>query len=241
MKKVIGVVPKGFLFDMEKPANSDVFHLVNTYIKRVDEAGAIPMCLAPVDGRVTQEQLELCDGFIVQGGNKMWPYHFQVIHHAVTTGKPYLGICLGMQLIGRYYYLRKIVEERGMEGSVIDNIVKLYFAEKVGREVLGPNAGHNNDAPGLMTRESTEGVKHEANVVPGTTLHRLLGKQQVRGASFHSWRVEKIAEGLTVNAWSADGTDTVEGLENGSNILGVQFHPEVDDMLPELFKFLTEE
>ena len=45
---------------------------------------------------------------------------------------------------------------------------------------------------------------------------------------------------LTVNAWSVDGTDTIEGIENGSNILGVQFHPEVDDKLPEIFKFLMD-
>ena len=45
---------------------------------------------------------------------------------------------------------------------------------------------------------------------------------------------------MTVNAWALDGTGTIEGLDNGKNILGVQFHPEVDDQLPEIFKFLTE-
>ena len=29
------------------------------------------------------------------------------------------------------------------------------------------------------------------------------------------------------------------GTEYGENILGIQGHPEVDDMLPELFDFLT--
>lgn len=89
MKKVIGVVPKGILFDQEKPAISDIYQLANNYIKRVTEAGGIAVGLAPVDERISQEQLELCDGFVVQGGTQMWPYLFQTIHHAVTTGKKF--------------------------------------------------------------------------------------------------------------------------------------------------------
>ena len=89
IKKVIGVVPKGILFDQEKPAISDIYQLANNYIKRVTEAGGIAVGLAPVDERISQEQLELCDGFVVQGGTQMWPYLFQTIHHAVTTGKKF--------------------------------------------------------------------------------------------------------------------------------------------------------
>ena len=70
MKKVIGVAPKGILFDQEKPATSDIYQLGNNYIKRVTKAGGIAVGLAPVDGRISQEQLELCDGFIIQGGTQ---------------------------------------------------------------------------------------------------------------------------------------------------------------------------
>jgi GMP synthase-like glutamine amidotransferase len=33
----------------------------------------------------------------------------------------------------------------------------------------------------------------------------------------------------------------VEGTEYGENILGVQGHPEIDALLPELFTFLAEQ
>ena len=85
-----------------------------------------------------------------------------------------------------------------------------------------------------------DAAKHDVDVVPGTVLHRLLGRTEARVSSFHHWRAEDPVEELTVNAWATDGTGTIEGLDNGSNILGVQFHPEVDDLLPEIFKFLTE-
>lgn len=234
MKKVIGIIPKGVLFDMEKSCSSDMYHLVNNYVKRIEEAGGIPICLAPVDGRISPEQLALCNGFVVQGGKQMWPYHFQVIHHAVTTGKKYLGICLGMQLVHRYYAMREMVAD--MEGTVDENIIDLFYNQKKGHNLLHAVEGHRAAS---MPRGQEDVAKHDTTVVTGTILYRLLGRETVRAASFHNWRVENPVEDLTVNAWAADGT--IEGIENGSNVLGVQFHPEVDDLLPEIFKFLTEE
>jgi len=236
VKRIIGIVPKG-VYEIEKSSSSDLYHLGNNYTKRVLEAGAIPVCVTPVDGRVSPEMLELCDGFVAQGGSQMWPYHFQVIHHAVTTGKKYLGICLGMQLIHRYYAMRKMVEEMGLEGPVDEQIIDLFCNKGVGHNLLGAIEGHRKEG---MTRADTDCVKHDVDVVPGTVLHRLLGRETARAASFHNWRVEDPVEALTVNAWATDGTGTIEGIENGSNVLGVQFHPEVDDLLPELFKFLME-
>ena len=236
MKKVIGIVPKGVLFDPEKDNSSDIYHLLNNYVKRVQEAGAIPVCLAPVDGRLSPEQLEMCDGFIAQGGTKMWPYHFQVIHHVATTGKKYLGICLGMQLIHRYYAMKKMVEDMGLEGPVDENIIDLFYNKEMGHDLLHRVEGHLYRG---MTRDNTDGVKHDVDVVPGTILHRLLGREKACAASFHNYRAEDPVEALTVNAWAPDGT--IEGLENGTNILGVQFHPEIDDMLPEIFQFLLED
>ena len=238
MKKVIGVVPKGILFDQEKAATSDLYHLGNNYVKRITEAGCIAVCLAPVDGRISQEQLELCDGFIVQGGTQMWPYHFQVIHHAATTGKKYLGICLGSQLVHRYYKMRDLIAEMGLEGPLDEVMIDLFYNKEIGHNFLHRIEGHRMTG---ITREDTDCVKQDTSIVPGTILHRLLGREQIRAASFHNWRAEDPSSALTVNAWSTDGTNTIEGLENGKNILGVQFHPEVDDLLPEIFTFLTEE
>ena len=237
MKKVIGLVPKGFLFDMEKGCTSDLYHLGNNYAKRIAEAGGIPVGLAPVDGRISQEQLDMCDGFIVQGGTQMWPYHMQVVHHAVTTGKKYLGICLGMQIIHRYYTMRKMAEELGMEGPVDEAIIDLFYNQNKGHNLLHRIEGHRAEIP---LRGQEDEAKHDVSVVSGTILHRLLGRDIASGATFHNWRVEDPVEELTVNAWSVDGTNTIEGIENGSNILGVQFHPEVDDKLPEIFKFLMD-
>ena len=122
MGKIIGVVPAAILGDQTKSNMNDYYKMGNNYAKRVLEAGCVPIGMVPVDYWLTEEALDLCDGFIVQGGDEFYAYHFQVIHHAITHGKKYLGICLGEQLIYVYLELKRRVEERGYEGDLIKAI-----------------------------------------------------------------------------------------------------------------------
>ena len=46
--------------------------------------------------------LKLCNGIIFQGGNIIYPYHFQILEYAINNNIPVLGICMGNQLIGLY-------------------------------------------------------------------------------------------------------------------------------------------
>jgi gamma-glutamyl-gamma-aminobutyrate hydrolase PuuD len=62
----------------------------------------------------------------------------------------------------------------------------------------------------------------------------------MRLCTFHEKSVPSNQTLLSINAWPALGDRVVEGVEYGDNILGVQGHPEVDDLLPELFQFLAE-
>lgn len=234
MKKIIGVVPKSVLFDPTKSNMSDVYHLGNNYCKRVLDAGALPMCVTPIDNWVPEESLAMFDGYIVQGGDDYYPYHFQIVHDAVIHHKPYLGICLGEQLIYAYFALRKMVEEQGYEGDLLKAICTLLESRGPSFSVLQPVQGHRGNP---TTRGGEDAAKHDVSVVPGTILHRLMGRTSLRAASFHRLQVPPSQKLLTINAWSADGV--VEGVEYADHMLGVQFHPEVDGLLPEIFSFLT--
>ncbi len=234
MKKLIGVVPKGMLFDMEASSMTDKYELGNNYTRRVSEAGCIPVGLAPVDGWISEDILDSLDAFIVQGGTRIWPYHFQVIHHAVKRGKRCLGICLGMQLIHCYFSLREAAEETEPGGDPVRRMYERFVEENAEYRLLERVDGHYSSP---LVRGREDEVKHDLQIVPGTLLHRLVNGRSIRGATYHRWRVHDPVECLTVNARAEDGT--IEGIEYGGYILGVQFHPEVDALLPELFDFLA--
>ncbi len=218
-----------------KTSAEDQYRLCNNYIKRTVDAGGIPVGLAPCNGWLTEEALDICDGFLVQGGAEFYPYHFQVMHHAITRGKRYLGICLGEQLIYVYLKLRSIVEERGYEGDLIKAMCD-YVAEQAPDFTLQRRIdGHCYEKP---LRGKEDDGKHWIKIVPKTLMHRVLGKDRVSISSFHRLCTPTDQDLVTINAWSEKGDGVVEGTEYGENILGIQGHPEVDGTLPELFDFL---
>ena len=237
MKKLIGLVPKCKVGDPEKSCMTDYILVGHTYAERVLEAGCTPIGLAPVNGWLTEDALQACEGFLVQGGPEFYPYHFQVIHHAVTHHKKYLGICLGVQLIYAYFELKRRVEEQGYEGDLVKAICDYLDKQLNGVSLLESVSGHYADLP---ARGQEDAAKHDVNIVPGSLLHRVLGRDTMRLCTFHEKSTPPNQTLVSINAWSALGDGVVEGTEYGDNILGVQGHPEADALLPELFKFLAE-
>lgn len=237
MKKLIGLVPSSNTTNTpDTSACKDGYRLGNNYIKRIYEAGMLPIGLAPADNWIPEEALDACDAFVVQGGSEFYPYHFQVIHHAIKTGKKYLGVCLGQQLIYVYLKLVSILEEEGYEGDTVKGICEYLAKQPEGFTLQKRIPDHANLHP---LRGEEESTKHDVDVVPGTLLHKVLGRDKMRICSFHKLCTPPEQTLVKINAWSSLGDGVVEGTEYGDNILGVQGHPEADGLLPELFCFLT--
>ena len=148
-----------------------------------------------------------------------------------------LGICLGCQLIYAYFELRRRVEEQGYEGDLVKAICDYRNNQLKGASVLERVSGHYAALP---ARGQEDSAKHDVNIVPGSLLHRVLGRDTMRLCTFHNGSTPPNQTLVSINAWSALGDGVVEGTEYGDNILGVQGHPEADGLLPELFKFLAE-
>lgn len=225
MKK-IGIVPSARLFETNDPY-MDQYLFVNAYVKRVAKNGGIPLGILGEDGYLPPGVLDLCDAFLLCGGRKMWPYHIQVVEHAHRTGKKVLGICLGMQAIAAYFC---VLEERGKR-RFSGTTTELFMQMKQEKYLFTLPVAHHWDFP--LTREDMETAKHPVNIRKGSRLHALLEKEQINAATLHHYQVNGVPNGLSLSALALDGT--VEGLEFQDQMLGVQFHPEIDGELDALF------
>lgn len=230
MKKLVGIVPTARLFETDD-YYQDNYVFVNNYVLRVAENGCVPLGLLPADGRALEDSLDRCEALLLCGGGRIFPYHFQAVEHAIRHEKPLLGICLGMQAIHSYFVVADEARKRGHAGDLLS----LYEQMKREKYMFTVPVSHHWDVH--MVRGHADEAKHAIRVVPGTQLHRLVGALEVRGASMHKYRIGEPSERLVVCAYAPDGT--VEGLECGGRVLGVQFHPEVDRAFEPLFRFLT--
>lgn len=230
MGAIIGIVPTARLFDTEDPYK-DQYIFVNNYVKRILENGGAPLGVLSADGYAAVETLALCQGFLLCGGHKIWPYHLQVVEHAITQCKPILGICLGMQAICAYFRVQEEAMARAWEGGT------LALFETMKQEGFMFNLPVESHWDVAITRSNIRQTKHPVDVRPGTRLHGLLGAR-VWGATLHRYRVNGLAQGLRATAFAADGT--IEGIEGEPHIVGVQFHPEVEGEMDALFRDLIQ-
>ena len=70
---------------------------------------------------------------------------------------------------------------------------------------------------------------HPVNIETGTLLHEIIGSDQIKINSAHHQAIDKLGEGLLVNARSGEGV--IEGIERADKsgkcfLLGIQWHPE---------------
>lgn len=226
MSKTIGIVAHGGLYTTEC-TNEDRYYFGNNYTKRITECGGLPLGMLPADAELNEKAFNYCDALLISGGTALWPYQFQAVHHAVTTGKKLLGICLGMQTINSYFSSLENAKKEGLECTA----ATLF---KTPRTPLGKVDGHLH----RMIRDKEDECKHRVDLTEGSLIRKLIGADHLYGASVHKYCVTAPSKYVTVTGYAEDGT--IEVIEYKDTILGTQFHPEADDKLSSLFCWLCE-
>ncbi len=210
-------------------SGSPVVGSPETYIKAVQNAGGLPL-LIPLD--LTPPELDELfthlDGILLHGGGDIDPALFhgpahaevygidpdrdrvelQLVHQAADSGKPFLGICRGIQVINV-----------ALGGTLYTHIHDQH-----------PNALRHDCYPDFPR----DYLAHPVRVLENSSLSKILGKSTIETNSLHHQGLDRPAPRLQPVAWAPDGI--IEGVElTGHRFgLGVQWHPENLQAYPEM-------
>lgn len=84
---------------------------LNNYLNAVYKTGGIPITIAS-DNEDFLKPISGCDGVIFPGGTKWSLSEEKMLGYCLENNVPFLGICLGMQMIGNYFaYYHKLGED----------------------------------------------------------------------------------------------------------------------------------
>ncbi|GIG65798.1 gamma-glutamyl-gamma-aminobutyrate hydrolase family protein [Phytomonospora endophytica] len=190
--------------------------LPQSYVDRVTAAGGQPVILPPTGAPASL--VNVLDGLIVAGGGDVDPARYGEPAHpetgyvrdfrdeaelalvgaALDRGLPFLGICRGMQVLNVH-----------LGGSLHQHLP----------DVVG-HTGHA-PAPGQYGRIPVE-------VDAGSALAKVTGAASLEPAHYHHQALDRLGEGLSVSARTADGCVEAVELAGHPFALAVQWHPEVD-------------
>ncbi len=195
---------------------ADTYRFGNNYIKRIVDNGGIPLLIPYVDDKVIYDTLDMCDGLLLPGGNRVMASGLEIVDYFYKNNKPILGICLGMQTLGMYS-VNKDREESKRIIKVIDNGV--------------------NHWPVELYRDNNDTVVHKDYVEENTKLYDIFHRKEIMVNSVHKCTITEVGKDFMVSITSEDGL--IEGIEStldGKYVVGVQFHPEVLDQYNKIFE-----
>ncbi len=186
------------------------------YSRRLEEAGAIPLLLPPMEPPAAQDLAGSLDGLLLSGGGDLSPlyygeeprpglgevdprrdaWEFALVRAALLRRLPLLGICRGLQVMNAALG-GSLVQDLGGTGSL----------------------QHRQKAPRSQPSHSVE-------ILPRTRLSRILGEGSIAVNSFHHQAAARIAPELRKAAVAPDGV--IEALEciDDRFLAAVQWHPE---------------
>lgn len=197
------------------------------YIHAIEKAGGLPLIIPYLtDEQALTALVQSLDGLLMTGGPaiqtrmlgekpddlgetdplrlKMDALIFEVFQ---ATGKPFLGICYGMQFLNA-----------ALGGTIFADV-------------------HQNRAGTALHSNRRGATTHDVLIHPETQLRKILGTDHVMVNTRHIQAVCDVGAGLRVSATAPDGV--IEAIEDETGrLIGVQFHPEREPILPQLFEHL---
>lgn len=209
-----------------------------TYVKRIIEAGGIPIGIIFPNDEFNTDVLDLCDGFVMQGGLNIYSSNINTVHYAFLNKKPILGICMGFQTMAGYEYLRS------KYGMFTYKDVSSFFKPEDEVDFIEKKTGHDELNPFCLSK--IEKSKHMVLLDKNSKLANIFKKTYLNMPSVHSWCVKddvfvKNTIYKVVGRSEDDNIEAIESVTSNWWAIGVQFHPELEEDNLDLFKSLVNE
>ena len=216
MRPIIGITTN----HSKNEYNQTTILLNQAYASAIMQAGGVPVLIPSLIANEGWDALYArLDGVLFTGGGDISLDHFKgdphpriddvdperdtvelnMLHAAVSDGKPFLGICRGCQLVNV-----------GLGGTLYTHIPDQL-----------PNA-LDHSYPGNMRTV----LVHEVKIDEGTHIANVLGEPIVRVNSHHHQGLKDIAPSLRVAGHAPDGLVEAVELPDHPFGLAVQWHPE---------------
>ncbi|MGM0422015.1 MAG: gamma-glutamyl-gamma-aminobutyrate hydrolase family protein [Pseudomonadota bacterium] len=192
------------------------YALRQLYFDAIAVCGGLPIGL-PYDDAQMKDYINKIDGLFCPGGNyaspKSWylegeqttyddspraDYEIKLIRAALKAGKPFLGICGGMQVMAAAF-----------DAKMTGDLHQFYDTD----------INHKNGCP-------ADEFAFDIDITPGTLLSRITGNDQMKVNSAHREAVVIVPDQVKVSAISSDQIIQAIELPAYPFALGVQWHPE---------------
>lgn len=226
MKKPIIGISLSAKHEPENERNHGTFSLCWNYAECVVNAGGIPLGITPITDPAVA--FEMVDGWLIPGGDDIDPANYGQEKHEKS------------ELICPKRYSAEVALYRAIP-TEMPILGICYGCQFLNVQFGGSLHQHVPDIVGH--EEHTGGTLAKYAITEGTKLHSIVKEREVQGRSYHHQAIDRVGDGLIVNARHADGT--IEGVEApGRNwVVATQWHPErtiLDTETKRLFEAFVE-
>ncbi len=211
--------------------------ITEAYFQAILRAGGIPVLIPfEIDADKLEQLTERLDGILFSGGGDIQPSFYNgnphplvdgvdigrdqleidLLKQAIRAGKPFLGICRGLQLINV-----------ALGGSLYEDLIDQR-----------PGALRHQYAPEFPRDYLAHSVKLKEN----SQIRSLMLHPAIRVNSLHHQGIDRLAPDLRASSYAPDGLIEAVELPGYSFGMAVQWHPEwmiADQDMQHLFSAFT--